>query len=363
MKRGRVNQTSRPPARWLVAALIFALLAAGCQGSTRPVVKIGLIAPFEELYRDDGYEALHAVRLALAQRNAAGGVAGRQAALAAHNDNGRADEAQLQAVKMAVDPDVLGVVAPLQPASWPAGATLSQHAVPWVSLAELTSQQLAGGVGLALSPQRLGAAAIEALAATDATSALVFSEWPEALAGAQSAGAAAGLAVRGLPLAAAQSVQPAPGEGVVWLGDAEEGARLATAYGPGVSLIGGSALGAHIFVGRAGDASAEAAWLSPAPAADDLPPAFVESYRALAGVDPGPQAALAYDAANLLLDAIDRAGARGSRLDRESVQKALDELAAQGWQGVSGQMRWSNCGSGSGCGQRNDTQTFLHSTR
>jgi branched-chain amino acid transport system substrate-binding protein len=80
-------------ARAVVVAVALGSMLAACYGSTQPVVKIGLIAPFEELYRADGYAALHAVRLAVEQRNAAGGVAGRQVALVALNDNGRADEA------------------------------------------------------------------------------------------------------------------------------------------------------------------------------------------------------------------------------------------------------------------------------
>ncbi len=50
--------------------LIATLFLAGCNGgtytNTRPVVKIGLIAPFEGLYRESGYEALAAMRSAIA---------------------------------------------------------------------------------------------------------------------------------------------------------------------------------------------------------------------------------------------------------------------------------------------------------
>lgn len=77
------------PVRWLIGLLMATLFVSGCYGSTRPVVKIGLIAPFEELCRDDGYEVLNAVKLAVQERNAAGGVAGRDVALVALNDNRR----------------------------------------------------------------------------------------------------------------------------------------------------------------------------------------------------------------------------------------------------------------------------------
>ena len=74
--------------RYGLVCLALAVVTASCSGSTQPIIKLGLIAPFEETYRDDGYAALHAVKLAVGERNAAGGVAGRQVALVALNDNG-----------------------------------------------------------------------------------------------------------------------------------------------------------------------------------------------------------------------------------------------------------------------------------
>ncbi len=52
------------------------LLLTGCQfpGTVRPTVKIGLVAPFEGRYRYVGYDVIYAVRLALHEANAAGGV-------------------------------------------------------------------------------------------------------------------------------------------------------------------------------------------------------------------------------------------------------------------------------------------------
>ena len=183
-----------------LVGLALAVLAAACSGSTQPIVKLGLIAPFEELYRDDGYAALHAVKLAVGERNAAGGVAGRQVALVALNDNGRPDEAAMQAAKLGVDRDVLGVVGPLGEAT----------------------------------------------------------------------GAAAGLVLTS--------------DGLAWLS------------------------------------------LSGQQPSNFVPPAdFVAAYRSLAGSDPTPQAAFAYDAANRLLDAIERAGHSGP-LTRDTVRVALGQL-------------------------------------
>ena len=67
----------------------------------------------------------------IGERNAAGGVAGRQVALVALNDNGRPDEAAMQAAKLGVDRDVLGVVGPLGEATAAAaGPVLTPTACP-----------------------------------------------------------------------------------------------------------------------------------------------------------------------------------------------------------------------------------------
>lgn len=100
-------------AAWLLPFAVCCLLLAACSfpGSVQPTVKIGLSAPFEGLYRDLGYEALHAVRLAVRERNESGGVGGSYLIeLVALNDFNQVEEAVVQARKMAVDDDVLGVL-------------------------------------------------------------------------------------------------------------------------------------------------------------------------------------------------------------------------------------------------------------
>ena len=52
----------------------------------RPTVKIGLVAPFEGRYRYVGYDVFYAVRLALQEVNAAGGVGGYHVELVAYDD-------------------------------------------------------------------------------------------------------------------------------------------------------------------------------------------------------------------------------------------------------------------------------------
>jgi ABC-type branched-subunit amino acid transport system substrate-binding protein len=95
---------------WVAWGLVF-LVACSFPGSVKPTVKIGLSAPFEGRYRDLGYEVLHAVRLAVRQRNDAGGVGERYLVeFVALNDFNEPVSAIVQARKMAVDAKVLGVL-------------------------------------------------------------------------------------------------------------------------------------------------------------------------------------------------------------------------------------------------------------
>lgn len=105
-------------ARPVLLLTVCFLLMAACTfpGSVKPTVKIGISAPFEGLYRDQGYEALHAVRLAVRQRNEGGGVgASYWVELVALNDFGEPEEAAHQAHKMAVDAQILGVLGSWSP--------------------------------------------------------------------------------------------------------------------------------------------------------------------------------------------------------------------------------------------------------
>lgn len=95
------------PAPLLLATLLFALLPA-CS-SIRPVVKIGLIAPFEGLYRRTGYAALAAMRVAIAEAPA-NGIDLLPVALDDANDPAKTQRA-LQ--KLQVDPSVRALVGPM----------------------------------------------------------------------------------------------------------------------------------------------------------------------------------------------------------------------------------------------------------
>ena len=305
---------STPGRRVLAAVLLAALVVTSCVTSPQPVVKVGLIAPFEGLYREDAYAVLAAVKLAIAERNAAGGVAGRRVTLVALNDNDRAADAAARAAELAIDPDVAGVIAPFhRPTARAAASGLAQAGLPYVTLASLDPAEQAGGLGLEAPSSTLAEQATALLAAGGITRTVVLTN------------AAA------LPPAAA---------GVVWLGDAAGGATLAQQLGPAVALIGGPELGSPVFARRVGADAAPVRWLSAAPLAAALPTAFVDAYTAQAGYEPPPLAALAYDAANVLLDALAEAGPGSNIHRRAGVAHGLAHIAATGWDGLSGTATW-----------------------
>jgi len=99
------------PARYLLLLLALGALLAGCRTTTSTqAATIGLVAPFEGAQRELGYEVLVAVKIAVAEQNAAGGWFGRPIALVALNDEGEPAQAALAARELALDPSIVGVV-------------------------------------------------------------------------------------------------------------------------------------------------------------------------------------------------------------------------------------------------------------
>ena len=66
--------------------LLFIFLLSGC-ASVDPVVKIGLVAPFEGQNRAVGYDVIYSARLAVREINEAGGIGGYRVALVALDDS------------------------------------------------------------------------------------------------------------------------------------------------------------------------------------------------------------------------------------------------------------------------------------
>lgn len=88
--------------------LLLTLFLVGC-ASTDPVVKVGLVAPFEGRYRDVGYDAIYSARLAVRQINQAGGIGGYRVALVALDDSNDPQLARETAASLVLDPAVVAV--------------------------------------------------------------------------------------------------------------------------------------------------------------------------------------------------------------------------------------------------------------
>ncbi|MCB0164852.1 MAG: amino acid ABC transporter substrate-binding protein, partial [Anaerolineae bacterium] len=154
--------------KFVVYSLAFILLVAAIgwlgyrqvQLSNAPrTVKIGLVAPFEGLYRASGYELLFAVKLALQERNQGGGLHGYRIELVALNDFNDPIEAAKQARALAADPAVLGVVGHLAPAATLAAMPVYQEAelavsIPWSVEAALFEPATPGVVSVAATVEQ-----------------------------------------------------------------------------------------------------------------------------------------------------------------------------------------------------------------
>jgi len=98
-----------------LAIVVVVLLAVWgvVPGQVLPMVKVGLVAPFEGPQRTIAYDTLFAVKLAIERYNEkVRHTGGPLVELVSLDDGGRAENSQQQAHEMAVDPAVLGVVGP-----------------------------------------------------------------------------------------------------------------------------------------------------------------------------------------------------------------------------------------------------------
>jgi hypothetical protein len=234
-------------ARWLLLAWSL-LLLSGClpPANAAPVVKIGLIAPFEGLGRPLGYALLPGVKDAIARFNADPAYPYR-VALIALDDGLDPVAAAERARALALDPTVMGVIGPWSAETAGAAApVLAAAGVPAV----LGAPAPDGGAASVCPPN--GALAEALLARAGAMEGAV------AIAGPDNALSAALLATGAVRLTGAppDAVQVA----VIHTGDAEAAAADLAAWraaGWRGALFGGPDLAQPWFVLHAGESAAE----------------------------------------------------------------------------------------------------------
>ena len=349
---GGVTSAGRRAALRLTLIVCLIGCLASCTpaslAGTRPMLKIGLVAAFEGLERPLGYQALQGVKLALARRNAAGGVAGYLVELVALNDFGRPDDARSQARQLAVDPAVVGVITGWSDETARAALPEYRHAglavvVPWSVSPELADAR--AGIVLAAADTRRVAERLSRIMAADQPGRVIVTGKPAAL---EPFLAQPGLLAQGLPPPVSyDSVackawalrlvagRPAPPDALVLAMPgalAGQALRALAEAGWRGSAYGDAEAGSGQLVDVAGRLAEGLIFVSPAPAGQDLS----DDARQLA--DPparqlAPRGVLAYDATQVLLDAIQAAIQADGRPERRGVVEALPSVQRRGLSG------------------------------
>jgi branched-chain amino acid transport system substrate-binding protein len=300
----------------------------------RPTIKIGLVAPFEGRYRYVGYDVIYAVRMALHEVNEAGGIGGYNVELVAYDDRGDPNMAIKQAHKLTVDPDVVAAIGHVRAETTSAAlSTYAQENIPLVAPSLDPTITEDKDIVYRLGPSAKA----------------VVEEWLRYL-GELNAGRAV-LVTEGGPIGAVLQSQeqiPAvsPSE-AGWLEVAEAAevvlcdaapvtageviARLREADWEG-NFLGGPTLAAADFTAVAGDATAGAAFVTPWPfPSDRAGEEFATAYRDMAhGLSPGPLALPAYEATQVLLEALERNIATEGTPTRTGMMSALEATDREG---------------------------------
>jgi len=337
VKRGNVRRGKKFTLH--VSLFILGCLLSSCTGlgSTRPVVKIGLVAPFGGLHRHQGYDVLYAVKLAVRERNAAGGVSGYMVELVALDDSNDPAQAPLQARKMIVDaeaPAVMGVMghfsdqaalaavdeyhrAGLALITPVAADAVTERGYPEI-FRLYARNDLLGKEAARYAVEELGMRRLAVLRGDDDL-AEAFVQTAEQLGATVVLDADVDLAFHASRFTSAELI--------FFSGGAVEGAELiAQARGAGIEVIfmGGSGLDSPQLGQIGGEAVRGTLYITAAPRVEEG--GFVADYQVLSGRLPGPQAVLAYDAACVLLEALTRAIESRGEPARDAVVAELNAL-------------------------------------
>lgn len=276
---------------WLSRVFCGLCLAFGissCVPSTRPTVKIGLVAPFEGRYREIGEEVIYSARLAMREANASGGLGGYSVELMALDDDGDPAQAAEQARKLATDPQVVGVIGDwLDSTTVAAAPVLDEAGIPFLATT-IAADLPATAFRLWLTESAYLAAAPDSLHCP-------------------------------LPCDDLETLD--------WL--------LSPTLPHTHTLTGPPLWGLRQFPRLAPDAAEGIYFIAPAPLpANSTDPTFADRYRAVSpGVEPRFLAVLAYDAAEILFSAIERDAQAAGKPTRAGVAAAL---ATTDYSGLSG---------------------------
>jgi len=288
-------------------SLAILLLLTGCTlpGSVPPSVKIGLIAPFEGLYRAEGYDALYAVKMAVLEVNASRELGEYRLELVALDDRNSPAEAVVAAGKVSLDPDVVGAIGHLSEETTLAALPIyARHHLPLIIPIPLLESELGKGAFEPHWPEILcsegkvlvfscpGSAVYKEILSSCPTKDVDFYCYPE------------------FP------PNPQNYRIVFWPGDSLTGAEVLLrlrSNGFKGEFWGRPDLCSLPFKALAGE---KGSWCFGGEREPD--PNFAQEYRKISGTEPGPFAWPAYLAAKSLIMAMKEASA-GGKITREKV--------------------------------------------
>jgi branched-chain amino acid transport system substrate-binding protein len=335
--------------------------------STAPIVRIGLVAPFEGPDRPLGYQVLYAVKLAIRERNTSGGVAGYRVQLVALNDDDEPAVAAQRAREMTVDPAVVGVIGHFSNPTTLAALGEYRRA----RLALVTPAAAANAVTDSGYPNVYRLCARNDLLGQEAARYAVTELGAERLSilrDQQDLAEAFALTAANLGATVVSDVDAAdlvdgslqiPAQDpdlIFFTGGVMEGADLivqARHRGVDAPFMGGGDWGSPKWMQIGGALVEGTLYVTSAPALEEIGEAdqFVAGYQALAGQPPGPQAVLAYDATGVLLEAIARAIIAEGKPSRAAV---VAQLAGIHFEGLTGSIAFDTRGD------RLDPVTYIH---
>ena len=352
--------------RWILilVTLLFAFVVFGCggddvtgpddEGEFKGEVKIGILVPTTGSEAGDGKDMENAILLAIDEINAAGGLLGYKV-VAVTGDDQCDPEAAAAAAALHVSQDVIAVVG-----GYCSGATIATLAVygeagiPLVIAASNATRLIDENVGTGLWAFMINSTG-------DAQAAKAV-EWFEqngiktiglvddggAFAADLKEQTVAQWTEKGFEVIIDDTVQvgeidfsalvtrviAANPDGFYWTGYQAEGGPLVRQLREGGykgMIIVGDGSSSNEILELAGPI-ADGIFCTAPPVVDFLPAAadFIRGYEATFPREPGAYAGLAYDAANLLFDAIKRAGS----FDRTAIKDAL--AATQQFDGITG---------------------------
>ena len=321
--------TINPRALTGLFLLIF-LLTACLPPALPPVLKIGLVAPFEGRYRYVGYDAIYAARLAVREINKRGGAGGYRLELVAYDDRGDAELARTAARNLAVDPAVVAVLGHYRQESTLAAQTIYAAAgLPLLAIGAWPTATSAAVFPLVPSPERLAAEMWEAAAVPDAALVAMWGAGPPA------AALESVLAEHGAQQSPEDSLLPEIMFSL--LPPHVTGKRLAEwrAQGWQGVLVGGPELAAAEFGAVAGAAAEGTCFVTPYPLPQDVPGTadWIAAYGTLGLYvpEPGPYALPTYETVQLLAQAITADAEAHGRPTRAGVTESLGSVEWESW--------------------------------